>query len=161
MIIKPTIVDPELSFTGTLFRLKPRKIKKLVQHHTGHPTWDIYDVHKYHVNGKGEYGIGYNWWIAFDGTIYQGRGWHIGAHCQEYNETTLGIGYQGDFSKQTMTDAQLMAGAALNRWLISQLTNLSVKDIVAHEDLVRIDCPGQHFRMSELKKAVQQPDAPS
>lgn len=159
--MKPKIVDPQLSFTGSLTVIRPSEVKKLVQHHMAQPTWDVYDVHQYHTNGNGWYGIGYNWWIAFDGTIYEGRGWHVGAHCRGYNETTLGIGYQGDFTKQQMTNAQLKAGIALNNWLISQLPGVSVRDIVGHKDLVRTICPGDHFRMKELKDSISAPTAVS
>jgi hypothetical protein len=118
-----------------------------------HQSWGIQDVHNYHRNGNGWAGIGYNWWISFDGNIYEGRGWNQGAHASGYNATSLGIGYQGDFTKQTMPDAQLKAGIELNNWLMAQL-GLSTSAIVGHNQVGNTACPGKNFRMSELKNGA-------
>ena len=144
------IIKPGLKFAGTLKLIQ--RVEKLVQHHMAHPTWDIYDVHRYHQS-KGWIGIGYNYWIAFDGTIYEGRGLHVGAHVEGWNSRTIGIGYQGDFTKQKMTDAQLKAGIELNRWLGLKF-GLFVSDIVGHRDLATTTCPGPNFRMDELRRGV-------
>ncbi|WBX80110.1 N-acetylmuramoyl-L-alanine amidase [Virgibacillus salarius] len=154
MTKKPQMKELNLAFRGNLKQLNKKAITKLVQHHMAHTTWDIMDVHNYHKNGNGWSGIGYNFWIGFDGTIYVGRGFNQGAHCLSYNDTTIGIGYQGHFDKQQMTDAQLKAGTALNAWLIDQLPNVQANDIVGHGDLGNTACPGKNFRMSELKKGV-------
>jgi hypothetical protein len=156
---KPNIKKVNLSFRGRLTPINKKRITKLVQHHMAHPSWNITDVHNYHKNGNGWAGIGYNWWIDFDGNIYEGRGWHVGAHCKGHNSTTLGVGYQGDFSKQKMTDAQLKAGKELNEWLLSEL-GLPKSAIVGHNDLVATTCPGKNFRMDELKGNVEPKEQP-
>ncbi|GAF65830.1 putative N-acetylmuramoyl-L-alanine amidase [Bacillus sp. TS-2] len=156
---KPTILQTDLRFNGTLIPLQRNRITKLVQHHMASQTWDINQVHAFHRDSNRWAGIGYNWWIAFDGTIYQGRGWHVGAHVSGFNSTTLGIGYQGDFTKQAMTEAQVEAGAALNAWLMSECPNVrSVADIIGHRDLAPTICPGPNFRMDDLKNTVNQPN---
>lgn len=145
------IVKPNLKFAGTL---KPiQRVEKLVQHHMAHPTWDIYDVHRYHQS-KGWIGIGYNYWIAFDGTIYEARGPHVGAHVEGWNSRTIGIGYQGDFTKQQMTDAQLQAGIQLNYHLMIK-HGLTPSDIIGHRDLAATVCPGPNFRLAELRQGVE------
>lgn len=148
------IIKPSLDFSGSLTPINKSRVDKLVQHHMAHKTWDIKDVHNYHKNGNGWAGIGYNFWIDFKGNIYQGRGFNVGAHVGGHNSHTIGIGYQGDFTKQTMPDAQLKAGIALNKWLIDQLPNVSKNDIIGHKDLASTSCPGKNFRMSELIKGV-------
>lgn len=148
------INKPNLKFSGSLQPINKNNVDKLVQHHMAHKSWDIYDVHNYHKNGNGWNGIGYNYWIGFDGTIYEGRGFNIGAHVKGHNSHTLGIGYQGDFTKQTMPDAQLKAGIALNKWLIGQLPNANKNDIIGHRDLANTSCPGKNFRMKELINGV-------
>ncbi|AST97304.1 peptidoglycan recognition protein family protein [Shouchella clausii] len=153
MAKKPTIKNAGLTFRESLTPLAKSKVKKIVQHHMAHQTWDIHDVHKFHRNSNGWSGIGYNYWIAFDGTIYQGRGFNVGAHVLNHNHYTLGVGYQGDFTKQNMTDAQLQAGAALNAWLVSEC-NLKASDIIGHKDLASTACPGKNFRMTELRNLV-------
>jgi hypothetical protein len=139
-------------------------IIKLVQHHMAHPTWTVYDVHNYHrskyvirEDGTKDYwaGIGYNYWIGFDGTIYEGRGRKRGAHAgAEWSGRSLGIGYQGHFNQQEMTDAQLRSGAWLNAILIVE-DNLSVDDIIGHGDILSTSCPGKNFRMQELREETQ------
>ncbi len=117
-----------------------------------HTTWDIMDVHNYHKNGNGWSGIGYNFSIEFDGTIYVGRGFNQGAHCLGYNDTTIGIGYQGYFDKQQMTDAQLRAGNALNAWLIDQPPHGQANEIVGHGDLGNTACQVKTLDCQNLKK---------
>ncbi|KYG34900.1 N-acetylmuramoyl-L-alanine amidase [Alkalihalobacillus trypoxylicola] len=151
---KPNIVDGKLSF-GNLTPINKNRISKLVQHHMAHKSWTVQQVHNFHRDSNKWVGIGYNWWIAFDGTIYKGRGWNVGAHCAGNNSTTLGIGYQGDFTSQSMTDAQVESGAALNAWLMSQCPNIkSANDIIGHKDIVATACPGKHFRMTDLKDMI-------
>jgi hypothetical protein len=118
-----------------------------------HQSWGITQVHNYHRNGNGWSGIGYNWWIDFKGNIYEGRGWNQGAHASGYNTTSLGIGYQGDFTRQKMPDAQLQAGIELNNWLMAEL-GLSKNAIVGHRDVGNTTCPGPNFRMTELKNGA-------
>ncbi len=149
------IIKPNLAFNGSLSPINKSRVDKFVQHHMAHPTWNINDVHNFHKNSNGWAGIGYNYWIGFDGKIYQGRGMNVGAHAGGHNSHTIGVGYQGDFTKQNMTDAQLQSGIALNKWLMSQFPNVnSTSQIIGHNDLASTACPGKHFRMTELRKGV-------
>lgn len=145
------IKDAGLQF-GSLTPLNKNNLKYIVHHHMAHETWDINDVHNYHKNSNGWSGIGYNFWIAFDGTVYQGRGFNVGAHCLNYNSVSIGVGYQGHFNKQEMTDAQVESGIALvkylNDWASKTLDN------VGHGDLVATACPGKNFRMDEIKGGI-------
>ena len=144
-----------LRWNGTL-RPLTQKIQKLVMHHMAHPTWTFEQVHAFHQGpSRGWHGIGYNYWIAFDGTIYEGRGENIGAHAHaEWNPITYGIGFQGDFdANNNMTDAQVRSGAWLCRKLMKQ-HGLSVNDIVGHKDVNATACPGRYFRMADLKAAA-------
>ncbi|MGG3278849.1 N-acetylmuramoyl-L-alanine amidase [Paenibacillus solani] len=147
---KLNIVNPGLKFRYALDP-PPSKVAYLVQHHMAHKTWGIHEVHDFHKNSKGWNGIGYNWWVGFDGTIYEGRGFHYGAGVEGHNHDSLHIGYQGDFTQQQMTDAQLAAGIALNAWLLGKYPSAK---IVGHKELASTACPGQYFRMDELKKGL-------
>lgn len=147
------INKPNLPFTS-LTPINKSKVDKLVQHHMAHKSWGLNDVHNFHKNSNGWAGIGYNFWIDFKGNIYQGRGFNIGAHVGGHNSHTIGVGYQGDFTSQKMTDAQLKAGIELNKWLIGQLPNVTKNDIIGHRDLASTTCPGKNFRMTELVKGV-------
>ena len=148
--------DPPLNFRSRLIPLK--KVDMIILHHMAHKTADIHAVHNYHRSrtyktspGKTAYwsGIGYNFFIAFDGTIYEARGLHVGAHTSGYNNHSIGIGFQGDFQQQQMPDAQLNAGAALCSKLLQDYS-LTEKDIKRHKDLAATSCPGKNFRFNEL-----------
>ncbi|MGG3307438.1 N-acetylmuramoyl-L-alanine amidase [Paenibacillus lautus] len=147
---KPNIVNPGLKFKYALDP-PPQKVFFLVQHHMAHKTWGIHEVHDFHKNSRGWNGIGYNWWIGFDGTIYEGRGFHYGAGVEGHNHDSLHVGYQGDFTQQQMTDAQIASGISLNAWLLKKYPSAK---IVGHGELASTACPGQYFRMEELKKGV-------
>jgi hypothetical protein len=156
-IVKP---DPPLTFRSKLTPLK--KVNMIILHHIAHKTADIYAVHDYHrsrtyktSSGKTVYwsGIGYNYFITFDGTIYEARGLNVGAHTSGYNSHSIGIGFQGDLQQQQMSDDQLKAGAALCSKLLRDYS-LDVEDIKRHKDLVATSCPGKNFRFEELSSLL-------
>lgn len=146
------IENPNLKWNGKLTPITKR-ITKIVCHHPAHPSWTIHDIHNYHRDKLGWVGIGYNYFITFDGRIYEGRGRNVGAHAQGYNTNTLGVCFQGNFDQQQMTDAQVKAGA----WLIAQLIKnegLTINDVIGHRDINATSCPGKNFRMNDLKQAI-------
>lgn len=147
------IEKPDLKFREALTPFK-QKIKKIVCHHPAHKTWNIIDIHKFHRDTKGWNGIGYNYFVTFDGRIQEGRGKHQGAHCLGgWNEKSLGVCFQGDFTEQNMTDAQVKAGAELIASLL-RTEGLTINDVVGHKVLWNTACPGKNFRMADLKKAI-------
>ncbi len=161
--------DPPLTFRSKLTPLK--KVDMIILHHMAHKTAGVHDIHNYHrsrtytnSSGKTSYwsGIAYNYFITFDGTIYEARGLHEGAHTYSYNNHSIGIGFQGDFQQQAMPVAQLTAGAALCNKLL-QDHFLTEKDIKLHKDLAATSCPGKNFRLTELKGllAIVQDPAPT
>ena len=60
----------DLKWTGVLQPLFINSIKHIILHHTAHPTWNVMDVHNYHQRSNNWIGIGYNFFIQKDGTIY-------------------------------------------------------------------------------------------
>jgi len=149
------ILKANLEFSSPLTPLS-RPVEKLIQHHMEHPSWTIFDVHEFHRYARGWKGIGYNYWISFGGTIYEARGHHVGAHAgAPWNGRSLGIGYQGDFMRQYMTNAQLQAGIWLNKYLADK-HSLTADDTVGHRGVSSTLCPGRNFRIAELKKGVRQ-----
>ncbi|MBB5175120.1 N-acetylmuramoyl-L-alanine amidase [Texcoconibacillus texcoconensis] len=110
-----------LNWRGSLTPLNKRNIKGIALHHMAHETASIEEVHRWHLN-RGWTGLGYNFWIDKEGHVYEGRGWHQGAHVRGHNQTTIGVGFQGDFQQNdSMTGAQVRAGANLIEHLFSQL----------------------------------------
>lgn len=134
-------------------------IDGIALHHMAHPTADIWEVEKWHLQRDGYTwkGFGYNWWIGFDGTIYEGRGFNVGAGVLNENWHVISIGFQGnyyptpDLAYQTeMPEAQLRAGKELIAWL---LTKLPRKDIIidGHSRWQATGCPGAYFPLKELQ----------
>lgn len=160
LVMEETVVieKPELDFREP-FRLILDPIEKVIQHHMANPTWDVYQVHNFHRNRihwldettwEHWIGIGYNYWIGFDGTIYETRGRHYGSHAgSNWNGRSLGVGYQGDFTEQEMTDEQLESGAWLNAKLLID-EGLVLEDIWGHRDVSNTACPGINFRSEEV-----------
>lgn len=157
------IEKPSLDFRKPLRNLL-EPVEKLIQHHMAQPSWDVYQVHQFHRNrihwlddGTWEYwlGIGYNYWIGFDGTIYETRGRQYGSHAgANWNGRSIGVGYQGDFTYQEMTDQQVMSGAWLNAKLIID-EGLVIEDIWGHKDISNTSCPGKNFRSEDLLRETK------
>lgn len=111
----------------------------LVIHHTaGNPAppydaqvlgiWDL------HVNVNGWDDIGYNWLIAPDGTLYEGRagGDHArGAHMCARNGNTMGVALMGNFTNSQPTDTALATLRALLTWRANLLA-LNPQDSAFH-----------------------------
>ena len=145
-----------LNWTRPLDPLNPDNITKLIQHHMAHRTWTLQDVHNYHQNERNWIGAGYNYFINFDGTVEEARGMNQGAHAgPNWNSRSLGIGYQGDFRYQKMTDEQVEAGAKLNAEKLQEL-NLPLDAVVGHRTVGNTICPGPKFRMKELKESISE-----
>ncbi len=69
-------------------------------------------------------------------------------------EATMGVGYQGDFTVQEMTDEQVMSGAWLNAKLIID-EGLTLEDIWGHKDVSYTACPGNNFRTEDLLRETE------
>lgn len=145
------IEKANLSFREPLTPIK--QVTKLVAHHPAHKTWTIEDIHDYHKNKLKWNGAGYNYFITFDGRIFEVRGKNVGAHCEGHNHNTLGICFQGNFEEQHMTDAQIKAGG----WLVAKLikeNGLTLNNFIRHSDLAKTACPGRNFKMNDIKQAA-------
>lgn len=126
-------------------------VKKIIYHHMSRTDWNIYDVHEFHRK-KGWNGIGYNYWIGMDGTIYEARGESVGAHTRGWNDQSIGIGFQGDYDIQQMPANQLESGA----WLTAKFMGkygLHDNDIIGHKEVSsETTCPGANFPIVEMKQ---------
>lgn len=155
------IVDPGLTFSGS--RTKRTKTEGILIHHPD-ADWTVQQVHNYHKNTNGWIGIGYNFYIDKDGTIYSGRGMeYVGAHCTNYNSKTIGVCCRGQYHDRdtSMPDAQFNALV----WLLQYLRGVYGSSIYikGHRDVASTACPGQYFPLAEAQKLIyrseQEPDA--
>jgi len=142
------IHTPALNFPRP--RVRRSRTDTIVVHHLD-AQWDVRRVHADHL-GRGWNGIGYNFHVAKDGTISEGRGsWYVGAHTEGFNSTTVGIGCEGQYhtADREMPDAQFNALV----WLIKHLRGIFGDiPIKGHRDLTATACPGQFFPLDELRR---------
>lgn len=129
----------------------------IILHHTEVDTpHTVEEVHQWHLNRKKEnmVGIAYHYYIRKNGKIYTGRPYGtIGAHAgEEYNPISVGIGYEGDFNKEKMSEEQENAGV-----MLIALLSLAYEDaeVVMYCNLndERTD-PGKNFPFESLMKKV-------
>lgn len=148
------ILKPLINWKGQLTPLNKNGIEGIALHHMAHPSWTFEEVHRGHLN-RGWIGIGYNFWVGFDGKVYEGRGFNMGAGVKGENHTILSIGFQGNFEIQTMPEAQFNAGVELIKWLQTQLPKARI--IHGHKYWATTACPGKNFPLLEMIKAIEQP----
>lgn len=149
-------VFPELRITSPLKDLDLEKVDSIALHHMAHPTATFEDVEHWHVDDNGWSAIGYNFWIDFEGNVYVGRGWHVGAGVGGQNSHIISIGFQGDYDgvNKEMPEAQLQAGAALVAWIQERVP--TARTVGGHGDFSATDCPGRYFPLEEIIALAEQ-----
>lgn len=119
----------------------------IVLHHTEAKECTAQDIHSWHI-GRGWTGIGYHYFIRKNGDIYKGRPDNaIGAHATNYNSSSIGICFEGNYMVEKMSQVQLKAGQELVSYLKKKYRISKVK---RHKDLNSTDCPGKLFPFDEI-----------
>lgn len=132
--------------------------KYIVLHHEA--GWgSAQKIHLDHVN-QGWTGIGYNFYVRQDGSIYRGRPiWATGAHAEGYNSISIGICAEGYYHPPNnplitpdteMPAAQLQSMIELVAYCHEQYPDA---EIVGHRDLMPTACPGDYFPFEQIKEA--------
>ena len=142
------IFDPGLTFSHELVqRLTTDTI--ILHHLNGLNT--VGNVHRDHLN-RGWKGIGYNFQVNRNGTIWRGRGMdYIGAHTLNNNARSIGIALQGRFNDhdRSMSNAQFDS----LMWLIRHIHSIYGElPVVGHRDVGQSSCPGRFFPMAEVQR---------
>jgi hypothetical protein len=115
-----------------------------VHYEGGSPTKDtgaeaMQAIHRVHLN-RGWSGVGYNFVIFPDGSVWEGRGWLlVGAHCPQHN--TSGVGVQIHIGgNQEPSVAALRAC----RELYDEACRRSGRTLLkrGHRDGIATECPG-------------------
>ncbi|MFA4835880.1 MAG: peptidoglycan recognition family protein [Dehalococcoidia bacterium] len=156
------------------------EVKAFVVHHTGgtnggsDPAATVRAIQRYHGKTLGWGDIGYNYLIAPDGRIYEGRRGGegvVGGHTYNdkkkigYNTGTIGIAILGNYdSKDTFTDAareslaKLITEKSFEHEIIpdgeNTLKDISIPAVIAHKDIDATICPGAGI-MNELIRVRQ------
>lgn len=125
--------------------------KRLIIHHSVSRNVSPETIHKWHLD-KDYGGIGYNYYIKKDGTIYKGRDEKMkGAHTLYENGKSIGICLDGNFEEDTIGKDQLES-------LINIGTSLVIKynleDVVGHRDCNETKCPGENIDIYSIKNSI-------
>lgn len=141
---------PNQIITQPLQKLNLSKVDSIALHHMAHPTADIKTVEGWHID-QGWRALGYNFWVGFDGTIYEGRGFNLGAGVENQNGHIISIGFQGDYHSKNipMPDAQFNAGVDIIKYVMSKVPTIT--KIGGHRDFMSTVCPGLFFPLEEMK----------
>lgn len=141
---------PNQIIKESLQSLNLSKVDSIALHHMAHPTADVKTVESWHIN-QGWRALGYNFWVGFDGTVYEGRGFKLGAGVENQNGHIISIGFQGDYHSKDikMPDAQFNAGIEIIKYVMENVP--SVKKIGGHGDFMATACPGKYFPLEEMK----------
>lgn len=141
------------------------KVDAIAVHHMAHPTADIYEVQGWHLN-QGWRAFGYNYWVDFDGTVYEGRGYqNVGAGVENENDHIISIGFRGNYQSglsgialsPPMGDAQFNAGVDIIKWVMNRVPG--VRQIGGHKDFMATACPGDTFPLAEMKSLKKREDS--
>jgi len=151
-----------MKIKSPLQRLYLSHVNAIALHHMAHPTADIYEVERWHLN-QGWRAFGYHYWVGFDGTVYEGRGYqNVGAGVAEQNDRIISIGFQGNYQSglagialsPAMPDAQFNAGVDIINWVMEQVP--TVKFIAGHKDFMATACPGDTFPLMAMVSRKKQ-----
>ena len=86
-------------------------------------------------------GVGYNFLVDMDGTIYEGRGWNgVGSQCPGFNRSGVGV-YVAVGGDQVPTQEALRSVRALRDDLVRLRGGAGVREM-GHKDGIATSCPG-------------------
>lgn len=121
---------------------------EIILHHAEASHASVEDINQWHLE-RGWAGIGYNYYVRKDGTIWRGRPkWAVGAHAKGHNDKSIGICCEGAYVTETMPAAQLAALKNLIRDIMSRYGKLK---LLRHKDVNSTDCPGVNFPWAEVQ----------
>ena len=155
-------------------------VRHLVVHHSAgsntnsNYTQVVRDIYLYHTQVNGWSDIGYNYLVAQDGSIYNGRDPGaleqddvLGAHFCGSNSTTMGICMLGNYETTQTNSANYMSLLDIITWKLDHeglspytknqhaLGNFDA--IIGHRDGCSTLCPGENVynRLAEVQLEVQ------
>ncbi|XP_013114626.1 peptidoglycan-recognition protein SB1 [Stomoxys calcitrans] len=87
--------------------------------------------------------IGYNFIIAGDGNVYEGRGWgYQGSHAPRYNNKSIGIVFLGNFESSKPSDEMLQNAKDLIAQAVSSGYLKENYTLLGHRQTKATSCPG-------------------
>ena len=137
----------EVNYTWNGKLTKRRKTDMIILHHAAAKECSPEDIHQWHLN-RGWSGIGYNFVVRKNGQVFRGRPEDtVGAHTSNFNSTSIGICFEGDFRYEEPTNVQVDAGKELVAYLKQKY---GISKVKRHCDLNNTSCPGKLFPFDEI-----------
>ena len=138
------IIETNLKFKNKLSNRK--ETTYIILHHRA-GNGDVTSIHTQHIN-QDYGGIGYHYYVRKDGSIYRGRpDGSIGAHCKNYNSSSVGVCFEGNFENEKMLELQKKAGIELVAYLKGIYKSATV---IKHKDVRATSCPGKNFPFDDI-----------
>ncbi len=162
------------------------KTRQIIVHHaagsntTTEYTEVVRNIYFYHTNSNGWNDVGYNFLIAQDGTIYEGRDGQgkmdgdnvLGAHFCSKNTGTMGICLLGNYMTAEPTEKSLVSLAKLIGWKMQKdkleplaksahaTSGENLNNISGHRDGCSTDCPGTNLyvKLEQVRQSVVKTD---
>lgn len=132
-----------------------QKISGIIVHHTAWDYTDPYEsireIYKFHTLNRKWWDTWYNFLIAADGTIFEGRaGWEtaVWAHTKRNNIWNIWISLMWDYNHENIPQKQLESLEKLMIYLIEKYHIDITKKKYFHEDCLEYEC--EHDIESEL-----------
>lgn len=144
------IIKKAFEWARPLTPLNLSSVSGIALHHMAHATAGMDLIHQWHL-ARGWKGFAYNYWIDFEGNVYECRGLNSGGGLFDpLNDTVLSVGFQGDYNtSKVMPKDQYDAGVDLIRHLKQQIPSIDVVHGHKHwQD--NTSCPGKFFPLSEM-----------
>lgn len=143
------IQQKEFQWARPLKPLNLAKVSGIALHHMAHATAGMDEIHQWHL-ARGWKGFAYNYWVDYDGNVYECRGLNVGGGLLDpLNDVIISIGFQGDYDiTQTMPKKQFLAGCELIRYL--RIIIPSINEVDGHKHWQATSCPGQYFHLQEM-----------
>ena len=150
-IVSPVqVIETNFTWNGSFeYSNKPDTI---ILHHAEATSATVLDVNRWHQQ-NGWTGIGYQYYIRKDGTIYRGRPEGArGAHCPPANGNSIGICCEGAYEREEyMPEAQKKALIALCEDI---RTRYEIDNMYGHGEVYSTSCPGRYFPLQEVRDVV-------
>jgi len=141
----------EIDYNWTEELTLNNKPNKIIYHHAARSEWTPEGVNEFHKS-KGWKGIGYNFYIRKDGTIYYGRPENAeGAHTRGENNNSIGICIEWNFEEEELTKEQINSLVNLSLYISLKY---DIYKIIGHRDVYETLCPGENFPMDEIRDKV-------
>jgi N-acetylmuramoyl-L-alanine amidase/Secretion system C-terminal sorting domain len=141
----------------------------IIVHHSDGPNtstdWNavVLSIWNYHKNTNGWSDIGYNWLVAPNGVLYEGRGssnvagFTTGAHFCGFNAATMGVCMIGTYMTTSVTTAARNTLIDIAAWRCCNVgldptissfhasSGFTLNNISGHQNGCATDCPGTTF----------------